>query len=155
MDVIIIRPPLIYGPGVKGNFLSLIRLLSTSLPLPLGSFTFNKRSYLSLHNLLSFLLLCLTHPDASNRTFLVSDQSDISTSSLLNELALAMGSKSFIFPFPPSVIRSCLSTLGRSHIYDRLSSSFVVDSQLASRILDWTPPFSLRQGMYSCFSSFS
>ena len=99
MEVVIIRPPLIYGPGVKGNLLSLINLLSTSLPFPLGSFTENKRSFLSLENLLSFLCVCITHPDASDRTFLLSDQSDVSTTTLLNELIMAMGSKSVLFPF--------------------------------------------------------
>ena len=152
MEVVIIRPPLIYGPGVKGNLLSLINLLSANLPLPLASFTHNRRSYISLANLLSFFDSCLTHPGAAGRVFLVSDQFDISTATLLNELISSMGSKSLLYPFPRSVLRNLFTILGKSNIYDRLSSSFVVDSSLATRLLGWSPPFTFRQGIKHCFS---
>ena len=144
LEVVIVRP-LIYGPSVKGNLRTLIRLLSLVF-LPLASASGNQRSLISLPNLADFLMLCCRHPAASGQTFLVSDQFDVSTLGLLREIAIALNVKLFVFHFPSTSSGSCFSC-GKSSLYYRLFGSLVVDSSEASTVLGWTPPYTFRLGM--------
>ena len=147
LEVVIVRPPLIYGPSVKGNLRTLIRLLSIGIPLPLASASGNQRSLISLPNLADFLMLCCRHPAASGQTFLVSDQFDVSTLGLLREIALALNVKLIVFHFPVYLVRILLFSCGKSSLYYRLFGSLVVDSSKASTVLGWTPPYTFRLGM--------
>lgn len=156
MELVIVRPPLIYGPGVKGNFLTLSKIISHKIPLPLASISENRRSFLFLLNLISFLKVCILSPVAAGHTFLVSDQFDVSTSYLLTELSHAMDLSCYLFPCPPSLLKLGMISLGKSSLFNRLCSSFAVDSSLASAILDWNPPFSFHDGLsFSCSSLFT
>jgi nucleoside-diphosphate-sugar epimerase len=139
MDVVIIRPVLVYGPGVKGNFLSMMRWLDRGLPLPFGSIH-NQRSLVSLDNLIDLILKCVGHPAAKNQTFLVSDGEDMSTTELLRRTARAMMKEPRLIPVPESVVRRAASVLGRAEVGQRLCGSLQVDISKTCRILAWTPP---------------
>jgi nucleoside-diphosphate-sugar epimerase len=147
MEIVIVRPPLIYGPRAKGNFRLMMKLLAHRVPLPLGSIRNNRRSLVSLDNLIDFLALCVSHRDAVNRVFLVSDRSDVSTAELLERLGLAMDVPVNLLPVPHYLLKlaSC-SGAGRS-LYQRLCGSLVVDSSAAFRFLGWEPPLSLDEGL--------
>lgn len=148
MEVVILRPPLIYGPGVKGNFKTLITLLSHRVPLPFSTIDFNQRSLISLHNLVDIISLCILHPLAAGRLFLVSDQQDVSTAELLSNLGQALNVPARLFPFPTHAIKSVSILLRKPHLYNSLCGSLVVDSSLVSRILGWKPPISFREGIF-------
>lgn len=152
MEVVIIRPPLVYGKGVKGNIASLLSLVSLSLPTPLGAIQ-NKRSMISIDNLVDFISVCVRHPDARNQTFLVSDDHDISTSELYCLLAETGGYKPFIFWFPKSVLQLMLSTIGKKQVYDRLFQSLRVDMEFTKSHLNWAPPFEVKQSIAKCWLS--
>ncbi len=147
MEVVIVRPPLIYGPGVKGNFRVMMKLLSKRVPLPLASINDNQRSLLSLDNLIDFLVLCVLHPDAAGRIFVLSDQHDVSTSELLWRLGESMGSPARLFPVPRFVLSKAANLVGMQSAFLRLCGSLVVDSSLSSRLLGWVPPVSLDEGL--------
>ena len=152
--VTVIRPPLIYGPSVKGNLSSLVSLLSTNIPIPLGAIDFNLRSYISLYNFADFLVLATqSTPISSFSTYLVSDQEDISTLTLIESLSSALRVSPNIFSLPPSILRCILMISGRSSSYWRLCGSLRVDSSYASSTLGWNPPFSLQEGLNMSFSS--
>lgn len=138
MQVVIIRPPLVYGPGVKANFATLLDWLAREIPLPLGAID-NKRSLLALDNLLSFIMLCTTHPKAANETFLISDQADVSTTQLLQKILKALNKKTLLLPVPVSWMRFAAMLLGKQDIADRLFTSLQVDSAKATDLLDWLP----------------
>ena len=140
VELVIVRPPLIYGRNVKGNFRSLIKLLACRVPLPFASITENRRSFLSLHNFVDFLSVCVAHPAASGRLFLVSDQEDISTADLLFRLGACMGKPARLFPVAPVLLEKAASITSQQALYQRLCSSLVVDSSLASNLLGWSPP---------------
>ena len=143
MEVVIIRPPLIYGPGVKANFLKMMQWVEKGIPLPLGSIT-NQRSLLGIDNLLDFIQACLTHPKAANQTFLISDDHDVSTTELLKEIASAMHRPQRLLPFPQFVLEKGLIMLGQGHIAERLCSSLWLDIALAKTLLSWKPPYSFK-----------
>lgn len=145
MEVVIVRPPLVYGPGVKANFYQLLKMVDLALPLPLGSIT-NRRSMVYLENLVDALILCATHPKACGRTYLVSDGAAISTPELVTELAHAMQRPCRIFPFPLSLMRGCAGLLGKSSVLDRLAQSLEVDSSKICKELGWAPPHTMQQG---------
>lgn len=147
MEVVIVRPPLIYGPSVKGNFRSMMKLVSRRTPLPLALITDNRRSLLALDNLIDFLALCVSHPGAAGRVFLVSDQDDVSTAELLRRLAEAMGLTARLFPVPQLLLRGAANLAGKRSAYHRLCGSLVVDSSAASRLLGWAPPIALDEGL--------
>ena len=153
MEVVIVRPPLIYGPGVKGNFKILLELLERKIPLPLAMATTNRRSLISVDNLVDFLALCITHPNATGRLFLISDQQDLSTADLLIKLGVASGSSARLFPLPLFFLKWLSKVFGKSYLYDRLCSSLVVDSSLASKLLGWSPPLSLDEGLNRYFKN--
>ena len=146
MEVVIVRPPLIYGPGVKANFLTLLRTVDAGMPLPFLSID-NRRSLVYVGNLINALGTCLTHPAAANRTFFVSDDHDVSTPQLIREIATAFGKKPLLFPFPPALLRGAGMLAGRSEQIARLSGSLRVDIASIKTALGWQPPFSLQQGL--------
>jgi nucleoside-diphosphate-sugar epimerase len=150
MEVVIIRPPLVYGRGVKGNFASLLKLVRLPLPLPLGSIQ-NKRSLVSIENLVDLIVVCLIHKNAKNQTFLVSDDDDMSTSILLSRLAEAGGYKAYIFNFPLVLLSIALGVLGKSSIYARLCGSMQVNIDYTKSELSWTPPFKIEDTLSSCW----
>lgn len=145
MEVVIIRPPLVYGPGVKGNFLSLMRLVSMGLPLPFGKFD-NRRSMISLVNMVHFIITCLHHPEAGNQTFLISDGEDLSVTQLLKKIASAMGRPSRLIPIPSFLLKMALSIVGKTSIADRLCGSLQVDITKARTLLGWSPVISVDEG---------
>jgi lipopolysaccharide/colanic/teichoic acid biosynthesis glycosyltransferase/dTDP-4-dehydrorhamnose reductase len=146
MEFVIIRPPLVYGPGVKANFASLIRLLKGGVPLPLGAVN-NQRSLVALENLIDLLVICLTHPAAANQTFLVSDGEDVSTTDLLRRLAHAMSRSARLIPIPANFLTLGAAMLGRQDLAQRLCGSLQVDIEKTRRLLEWTPPISLDEGL--------
>lgn len=146
MEVVIIRPPLVYGPGVKANFASLIQVVKRRIPLPLGAIN-NKRSFVYVGNLVSLILRCIDHPAASNQVFLVSDGCDLSTTELLRECALALGVKARLLPVPQSLIEACAAMLGKRDFAQRLCGNLQVDITKARTMLNWTPPVSVADGL--------
>jgi nucleoside-diphosphate-sugar epimerase len=146
MEVVIIRPPLVYGPGVKANFAAMMRWVASGMPLPLGVIH-NARSLVALDNLVDLLVTCLKHPAAAGQTFLVSDGEDVSTTELLRRTAQAMGKKALLLPVPASVLELCASLLGKRAVAQRLCGSLQVDIEKTCRILGWKPPLTLDQGL--------
>ena len=146
MEVVIIRPPLVYGPGVKANFLQLIRAIDKRLPLPLGAIR-NRRSLIYLGNLVDAISLCLTHPGAAGKTFMVSDNCDVSTPELVRQLARALGHLPFLLPMPVSWMRFAGGLLGKAYSVDRLVESFAVDMTSIQKELGWVPPYSMEMGL--------
>ena len=145
LEVVIIRPPLVYGPGVKGNFSHLIKLVEKSLPLPLAGIH-NARSLVGIDNLCSFIQICLVHPEAAGETFLVGDAQDLSTSELLQKIARGLGKKSHLFYLPAGLIRIVTYILGRQAEYERLFGSLQVDISKNERLLGWQPQVSVETG---------
>lgn len=146
MEVVILRPPLVYGPGVKANFLHLLRAVHAGLPLPFASIK-NRRSLIFVGNLVNAIETCLHHPAAANGTFFVSDDSDVSTPQLVREIGTAWGKKPLLFPFPPLLLRGAGVLTGRVEQIARLTESLQVDISAIKTALDWRPPFSLQQGL--------
>jgi nucleoside-diphosphate-sugar epimerase len=140
MEVVIVRPPLVYGPGVKGNFATMIRAVSRGIPLPLASITHNRRSLVAIDNLVDFLALCARHPAAANQTFLISDGMDLSTATLLHKLAKAMNRPARLMPFPTTALAWCARIAGQGALIDRLLGNLQVDQSKNLAILGWTPP---------------
>ncbi|MEP9357602.1 SDR family oxidoreductase [Sphingomonas sp. KR3-1] len=149
MEVTVIRPPLIYGPGVKGNLRSLIKAVRSGIPLPLGGISENRRSLVGIDNLISLIGVALTHPGAANATFLVSDGEDVSTTGLLKLLAEAMGKKPRLLPLPTGVLSLIAGLAGKKSAVDRLVGNLQVDISDSREKLGWTPPVSLRAGLRS------
>jgi nucleoside-diphosphate-sugar epimerase len=146
MEVVIIRPPLVYGPGVKANFASMMRWLQRGVPLPLGAIH-NQRSLVSLGNLVDLILTCLTHPAAANQTFMVTDGEDVSTTELLRRMGQAMGHPARLLPVPESWLKWCAALLGRTDMAQRLCGSLQVDISKTCLLLGWTPPLTLDEGL--------
>lgn len=146
MEVVIIRPPLVYGPGVKANFLTMMRTLHRGIPLPFGAIR-NQRSLVGLPNLLDFISLCLTHPKAANQTFLISDQQDVSTTELLRGLGDALDRPARLIPVPQSLLAISLKAMGKGGIAQRLMGDLTVDSSPATELLGWKPPLTVQQGL--------
>lgn len=146
MEVVIIRPPLVYGPGVKANFAAMILWLKRGLPLPLGAIH-NQRSLVALDNLVNLIVLCLTHPAAANQTFLVSDGEDVSTTDLLRRSGQVMGCFARLIPVPATWVQLAAAMLGKPDLAQRLCGSLQVDIEKTRRLLGWTPPLSLDEGL--------
>ena len=153
MEVVIIRPPLVYGPGVKANFAAMMRWLSRGIPLPLGAIH-NQRSLVALDNLVDLILTCLTHPAAANQTFLVSDGEDVSTTELLRRMGQAMGCPARLIPVPAGVLKAAAALLGKRDMAQRLCGSLQVDIQKTREMLGWNPPLSLDQGLKKAAEGF-
>ncbi len=152
MEYVIIRPPLIYGRKVKGNFLKLMKLVSMSLPIPLGSID-NKRSLVSTDNLIDLISTCVDHPNAKNQIFLVSDGKDVSTSELLKILIRSRGCKTKLFKFNKILLKYLLYLLGKQDLYERLFSSLQVDITHTKTQLEWHPRYKIEESLEKCWSS--
>ncbi|MCB5184131.1 SDR family oxidoreductase [Methylobacillus gramineus] len=150
MEVVIIRPPLVYGPGVKGNFASMIRWVKAGVPLPLGAIH-NKRSLISLDNLVNLIVTCIDHPAAKNQVFLASDGEDLSTTDLLARLAMTADVPSRLLPIPAVLLSASLTILGKKTIAQRLLGSLQVDISKTRSLLGWSPPLSVDEGLRRCF----
>jgi nucleoside-diphosphate-sugar epimerase len=146
MEVVIVRPPLVYGPGVKANFASMMRAVDSGMPLPLGAIN-NARSMVALDNLVDLLVMCLKHPAAAGHTFLVSDGEDVSTTELLRRTAQAMGKKAFLLPVPTFVLEWGAVMLGKRDVAQRLCGSLQVDIEKTRDLLGWNPILTLDQGL--------
>ncbi len=153
MEVVVIRPPLVYGPGVKANFHQLIGLMSKQFPLPLGSVR-NKRSLVALPNLIDLIMRCIDHPAAANRTFMVSDNQDLSTPELMQGIAIALGKKALLFPVPIGVLRFIGNITGKSAVIERLCGSLQVDISDTLNTLNWQPPVTVNQGLEQTVAAF-
>lgn len=143
LEVIIIRPPLIYGPRVKANFLKMMQWVEKGIFLPLGAIQ-NQRSMIGLDNLVNFIELCLTHPKAVGQIFLVSDDHDISTTELLKQIATLMNRPSRLLSIPQRHIENLLTLLGQEHVAERLCGSLQLDISLAKTRLSWEPPYAFK-----------
>jgi UDP-glucose 4-epimerase len=137
MEIVIIRPPLVYGPGVGGNFFTMLKWMERRIPLPLASID-NQRSLVGLSNLVSLLMTCMTHPRAAGEVFLISDGEDLSTPELLQRTAWALGKSPHLFPCPVGMLRMTARLLAKSEACERLCGSLVVDSNKARRLLGWS-----------------
>ena len=153
VEVVIIRPPLVYGPDAPGNFGSLMRWLKRGLPLPLGAIH-NQRSLVALDNLVDLIITCLTHPAAANQTFLVSDGEDLSTTQLLRRMGAALGKPARLIPVPPSVLKLGAALVGKPELAQRLCGSLQVDMSKTRDLLGWTPPFSVDVGLKKAAEGF-
>jgi len=153
IEVVIIRPVLIYGPGVKANFRSMMSWLDKGIPLPLGAIR-NKRSLVSLDNLVDLIMTCLDHPAAANQTFMVSDGEDVSTTELLCRMAGALGKPARLIPVPAALMNIAARLLGRADIAQRLNGSLQVDISKTREVLGWSPIKSLDEGLAKTANDF-
>jgi nucleoside-diphosphate-sugar epimerase len=147
MSVTIIRPPLVYGPGVKGNFGRLVNLVRRGFPLPLGGVSDNLRSFISRDNLIDLILLCAKHPNAENQIFLVSDGEDLSTSELIRRIGRTIGRPARLIRVPLRPISWITGVLGKGVTFPRLFDSLQVDIQKTCKLLDWSPSVSVDEGL--------
>lgn len=150
LEVVIIRPPLVYGPGVKANFAALMRVVQRGYPLPLA-LVCNQRSLVGLGNLVDFIVICATHPKAANQTFLISDERDLSTPDLIRQMALAAGVPARLLPVPVWALQGAVRLLGRGDAVQRLCGNLQVDISKARERLGWVPPVSVQEGLRACF----
>ena len=151
LEVVIIRPVLIYGPNVKANFKSMISLANKKIPLPIGCLD-NKRSMVSLYNLADLIKTCLVHPNASGEIFLVSDQDDISVKQLFEKLAYHQNNKLMMLPIPKKLITLLASLVGKGAVASRLCSKLVVDTTKNTELLDWKAPYSVDDSLAKMFN---
>lgn len=153
MALVIVRPPLVYGPGAKANFLSMMRWINRGVPLPLGAIH-NRRSLVALDNLVDFLMTCITHPAAANQTFLVSDGEDLSTTQLLVRMAAALERPARLLPVPEWMLKASASFLRKGEFAQRLCGSLRVDIAKARALLGWSPPLSVDEGLRRAAADF-
>mgnify|MGYP001555677476 CR=1 FL=1 len=146
MEFVIVRPPLIYGPGVKANFHKMISWVMKGVPLPFGSVK-NKRSFIALENLVDFLYRCAIHPKAANQTFLISDGRDMSTAELLKKVAIAVGKRHRVFPFPVFILAAIGMVFRKKDVVSRLIGNLQVDSTPAFSLLGWKPVISIDEAL--------
>ncbi len=147
MEVVIIRPTLVYGPGVKANFQAMIRWLWRGIPLPLAAVKGNRRSLVSLDNLVDLIVTCIDHPAAANQTFLVSDGETLSTAALLQRMGGALGRPARLIPVPLSLLRLGATWLGKPGVAQRLCGSLEVDISKTRELLGWVPPITVDEGL--------
>lgn len=146
MEIVIVRPPLVYGPGVKANFRTMMSCLYKGIPLPLGM-AHNLRSFVALDNLIDLLVTCIQHPAAANQVFLVSDGNDLSTRELLTRVGEALGRPARLLPLPLSILEVGAKLLGQRTLAQRLCSSLQVDISKTQELLDWRPPVSVDEAL--------
>jgi UDP-glucose 4-epimerase len=146
LEVVIVRPPLVYGPGVRANFLHLMRLVRRGLPLPLPE-TNNRRSLVGIENLADCLVCCVMHPEAANQTFMVSDGQDVSTHELVVQLARFLKRPARFLPIPEVALRFAARLVGKQSVIDRLLGSLEIDSRKVRHTLGWTPSVTLGHGL--------
>jgi len=153
MEIVIVRPPLVYGPGVRANFLRLMQLVRSGVPIPLASVK-NRRSLVGLRNLVDFLLVCVLHPRAAGKVWMVSDQHDVTIAELIRLIAAAMEKPARLLPVPPGLLAGAASVLGKRAAAMRLLDPLQVDSTPATELLGWRPPLSLEEGIRDAVSHF-
>jgi len=146
LEVTILRPSMVYGPGVKANFLRLVRSVARGVPLPLASVN-NRRSLIYLENLVDAIITCIKHPRAAGQTYCVSDGEDVSTPELIRRISSALARPVRLFPFPPILLKISGIITGKSVVIDRLLRSLTIDCSKIRRELDWQAPFSMEQGL--------
>ncbi|MGQ0577635.1 MAG: NAD-dependent epimerase/dehydratase family protein [Betaproteobacteria bacterium] len=146
LKVTVLRPPLMYGPGVKGNFLSLLKWIERSVPLPLASID-NRRSLLYVGNLADAIVRCLNVPQAGGRTYLLRDGEDLSTPEIIRRIAHALDRRPQLYPFPPALLKIAGRLLGRGGLAARLTDSLQLDGRAIAQELDWAPPYTVEQGI--------
>lgn len=146
IELAIVRPPLVYGPGVAGNFLRLLRWIDSGLPLPFGAVR-NRRSLIGVDNLVTLLAAAIEHPGAAGETFVAADGEDLSTPELIGRLARALGKQPRLPCVPPRVLAAAAALLGQSRAYTALCGSLTVDAGKARRVLGWTPAVSVEEGL--------
>ena len=146
MEIVIIRPPLVYGPGVKANFAALMRAVQQGWPLPLGAVA-NLRSLVALDNLVDFIVTCISHPQAANQNFLVSDGQDLSTTELVRGMAQAVGVSARLLPVPVWALQAGATLLGKGDAVQRLCGNLQVDISKARTLLGWVPPVSVTDAL--------
>ena len=146
LEVVVVRPPLVYGPSVKGNLARLLKLVRLGVPLPFGAVQ-NQRSLIGLDNLVDLLIRCVDHPTAAGQTLLVSDGEDISTPDLLRYMANALGRSARLLPVSVALLRLVGRALGKQAEIDRLVGSLKIDSRHTRELLDWNPPVSVAEGI--------
>jgi nucleoside-diphosphate-sugar epimerase len=154
MEVVIIRPPLVYGPGVKANFATMIKWINKGLPLPLGGIKNNKRSLVSIDNLVDLIITCIDHPNAANNTFLVSDGHDVSTTQLLTNIAVALDTPNRLIPIPSKWFILLSKLIGKPEIAQRLCGSLQVDISKTVELLNWKPPYTAANSMKKTADAF-
>jgi nucleoside-diphosphate-sugar epimerase len=147
LELVIVRPPLVYGPGVRANFLSMSRWLLRGIPLPFASVTSNRRSLVALDNLVDLILACANRSAAAGETFLAGDGDDLSTAELLRRTATALGVRARLLPVPESVLARGAALLGRADLWQRLGGSLQVSTRHACATLDWKPPVTVDEGL--------
>ena len=153
MEITIIRPPLVYGPGVKGNFLSMMRCLGRGVPLPLGAIH-NLRSLVAIDNLVDLVATCVYHPAAANQTFLVSDGEDLSTTLLLRRLGAALNKPARLVPVPEQLLMLAATVVGKGGVARRLCGSLCVDISKTRQLLGWSPPVGVDEGLRKTAEAF-
>lgn len=146
LELVVIRPTLVYGPGVKANFAALMKLASKGIPLPFGCITQNKRSLVSVTNLVDLIITCIDHPKAANQVFLVSDDHDVSTSEMVREMAIALDKPTWQLPVPVWCYKLAGKLFNKADVVDRLIGSLQVDITHTKETLGWEPPQTLQEG---------
>lgn len=146
MDIVIIRPPLVYGEGVKANFASLMRFVGKGYPMPFRSIKDNKRSLVSVYNLVDLIKVCIDHPNAANEIFLASDDNDLSTAEIIALMAKVQNKKNFALPLPVWCFKLAGKLFGKQDIVDRLVGSLQLDITHTKNTLDWKPPYTVEHG---------
>jgi nucleoside-diphosphate-sugar epimerase len=146
IELVIVRPPLVYGAKVKGNFLKLLKLVAKGLPLPLG-LTNNRRTLVSVENLASFLVCCAEHPQAAGEVFLVGDDESLSTGDLVKALGQGMGKAPLLLPIPSGLAAIGAKLVGKQDLYNQLFGSLVVQNNKAKQVLGWVPTVQVRDGL--------
>lgn len=154
LEVVIIRPTLVYGPGVKANFASLLNLVSKGLPLPFGCITNNKRSLVSVNNLVDLIVTCIDHPKAVNQVFLVSDDNDLSTASMVEHMSKALGKSNRLIPIPLWCYHLLGKLCGKQDVVNRILGSLQVDISHTKEVLGWVPPQSVDDGFQETVEAF-
>jgi nucleoside-diphosphate-sugar epimerase len=150
MEVVIIRPPLVYGPSAPGNFGSLVRWVEKGIPLPFGAIH-NKRSLVGIDNLVDLIIRCIDHPVAANRVLLAGDGEDLSTTELLRGVGEAMGKPVRLIPVPAGMLQFGATLLGKKALAQRLLGSLQIDISKTCELLDWKPPYTVQEGLRRCF----
>lgn len=153
MEVVILRPPLVYGAGVKANFLRLIHWVEKGIPLPFGGIH-NQRSLLYIGNLIDALRICIEHPSAANQTFLIADDIPLSIADLIRKIAVYLHKPSRLFNISPQILLPLLTLIGRKQEAERLLGSLLVDNQYICNTLNWKPPFSIDQGLEQTLNAY-
>ncbi len=146
LDLVIVRPPLVYGPDAPGNFRRLVKLVNKGLPLPLGGIK-NSRSFVSIDNLVDLIITCIDYPEAINETFLVSDDSDISTTELFKFLSVALNKNVPLITVPPFVLKLCANIIRNPSLFVKLCDSLQIDMNHTKTTLNWEPPYSIEESL--------